>query len=308
MHNTYGRQPQQSSFSRNQPGVPTSRGGISSAGTNSGVITQRPSTHSHPPQAQQTTAQQILYQPHHLMPYIYNNQRIAATNFGQNNMQYSYSPTQYFVSSHGLLVPQQQRANGTAAQHIQTAAQLSGSVGGNVAVAGSTQLPSHQPNPHQVQLATHTQLLAPGGHHQMVSATPSIYPMPIQRTTPDTKKRFRNRLAIIDPSNGEDILTSMNLNNSSSYSSSSNTHSSALKIEAPSPPPTVASPAVHPTLESTGNTANSNEHDQPIDQLYSGETEAINIDEPPHTPVVSAIADGPSIDITPKQSKTIKRR
>lgn len=35
--------------------------------------------------------------------------------------------------------------------------------------------------------------------------------------------------------------------------------------------------------------------------------DASTADEPPHTPVVSAIADGPSVDITPKQSKNNKR-
>lgn len=35
--------------------------------------------------------------------------------------------------------------------------------------------------------------------------------------------------------------------------------------------------------------------------------ETSSTDEPPHTPIVSAIADGPSIDIMPKLSKNIKR-
>lgn len=30
-------------------------------------------------------------------------------------------------------------------------------------------------------------------------------------------------------------------------------------------------------------------------------------EEPPTTPIVSAIVDGPSVDITPKQSKNYKR-
>lgn len=53
----------------------------------------------------------------------------------------------------------------------------------------------------------------------------------------------------------------------------------------------------------------SNEPEQSIGEHVNADVpiESNSVEEPPHTPVVSAIADGPSVDIMPKQSKNIKR-
>lgn len=141
-----------------------------------------------------------------------------------------------------------------------------------------------------------------------------MYPMQstMHRSTPETKKRQRNPLPIIDPNSGE-AITVTNKSTSSSHSSSSNTHSAALKIEAPMSPPIAASPASNATaIETDSSDIPHVQSDfEPMlnvaEPTYPCEMEVANVDEQPHTPVVSANADGPSVDITPKQSQKVKR-
>lgn len=239
--------------------------------------------------------------------YLYPHPRLA--NFPPNSLPQYYSYPQYVTSPNVIMQPhQQQRPNGSAS-HLQST-QLSSSVAGSVSGATTTPLP-HQQNSHQQQLAGIPQLGAQGSHHQM--STP-LYQIPaaMQRSTPDNKKRQRNPIPIIDPNSGEAILVN-NKSTTSSHSSSSNTHSAALKIEAPMSPPIAVSPAGNTTaIESDISDIPHVQSDfEPMmnvgDPTYTCETEVANVDEQPHTPIVSANADGPSVDITPKPSKNVKR-
>lgn len=220
---------------------------------------------------------------------------------------FTYPP--YMTSQNVMMQPhQQQRANGNT-PHLQSA-QLSNSVAGSVTGATSTPL-AHQQSSHQPQLGGIQQIGAQGAHHQLAGP---LYSMPstMPRSTPDNKKRQRNPIPIIDPNSGE-AITVNNKSTTSSHSSSSNTHSAALKIEAPMSPPIAASPAGNATaIESdTSDIPHGQIEFEPMlnvaDPIYASESEVTNVDEQPHTPIVSANADGPSVDITPKQSKNVKR-
>lgn len=64
--------------------------------------------------------------------------------------------------------------------------------------------------------------------------------------------------------------------------------------------------AQHSSLEHSIDSGNGSVDQQP--QNYQIDAITSNIEEPQHTPVVSANADGPSVDITPKQPKNVKRK
>lgn len=247
-----------------------------------------------------------MYNPQ-IYPYYANPPRLA--NYSQNGLPQYFTYPQFVASPGVMMQPhQQQRANGNTS-HLQSA-QLNNSVAGSVAGAASTPLP-HQQSSHQQQLGGIQQIGAQGSHHQMAGPLFSM-PSTIQRATPDNKKRQRNPIPIIDPNSGEAVILN-NKSTTSSHSSSSNTHSAALKIEAPMSPPIAASPAgIVTAIESdTSDIPHGQIEFEPmlnvVEPTYACEPEVTNVDEQPHTPVVSANADGPSVDITPKQSKNNKR-
>lgn len=162
------------------------------------------------------------------------------------------------------------------------------------------------------------------------------------------QKRKKNPLVIVNPKTNEQVI----IDKLDQNSSGSNTHSSALKIEAPSPantpiqsesqssqqPNSRTMPLAKSTSDGSATLiATPNEIEQPTcmytkeplissrnkkcfsnekqifnficvgDPNYSNVEHQLDNEEPPTTPVVSAIADGPSVDITPKQSKSYKR-
>lgn len=243
--------------------------------------------------------------PQQLIPYF--DQRLRLSQSGVQQY-YSYQP---YVHNPNVLMQSHHpsRANGST-PHLQSA-QLNSSAAGSVTGAPSTQLP-HQQSSLMPQLTGMQQLGAQGSHHQMGGPMYSMPPS-MHRQTPDNKKRQRNPLPIIDPNSGEEVITNNTKSAASSHSSSSNTHSAALKIEAPMSPPIAASPAGNAiTIESDVSDIPLVQSDfesmlNVADPAYSCESEVTNVDEQPHTPIVSANADGPSVDIPPKQSKNVKR-
>lgn len=248
----------------------------------------------------------VLYAPNPQMyPYAY---RTNIGSYSQPSLQ-GYFPY-YGLQQGPILATHPPRTNGNT-PHLQTA-QLTSTISGNVAGASSTQL-SHQPATHQQHVAGIPQLGTQGSHHPMSAPLYSMQST-MQRSTPDNKKRQRNPIPIIDPTSGE-AITVNNKSTASSHSSSSNTHSAALKIEAPMSPPIVVPPASNNVTAIEGEPSDI-PHVQgdfePMlnvtDSTYPCEAEVTNVDDEPHTPVVSANADGPSVDITPKPSKNIKRK
>lgn len=274
----HGRQQQPSSFNR-QTNVTNSRPMINS--TSGHVPHTRP---SHPVSAQ--SGQHIMIQ----QPYIVNYAYDPRHPYGSEPMFYSY-PT-------GVIVGQQQRPSG--AHHLQ--AQIASSMA-NMAGAGGA--PIHQGGAHQSTLATISPLNAQSSPHPIQPIYAPQMPPKVEIT-----KRQRNPLRIVNPNTMEEVV----LNDTSS--SSSNTHSAALKVEAPPQAPQTAQQTANnqTTTESSDasvgafSVAEHLDQGAGADQNYSIEANASSIEEPPHTPVVSANADGPSVDITPKQAKNVKRK
>lgn len=283
----HGRQQQSATYNR-QTNVTNSRQMISSAGGH--MMNTRPNL-----SASAQTGQQLLVPPQFIVNYPYD-----PRHFTSEQMFYTSYPT-------GVLVSQQRPSN---AHHIQ-AAQMANPMA-NIAGTGGASI--HQGGAHQ-QLTTISSLTAQSSPHQMQP----IYGHPMQPKH-EVTKRQRNPLRIVDPNTGEEVV----INDTSS--SSSNQHSSALKLEPPPPSQqiqktqTAQSTVNNQTNESCdanvtniqySNIEHSIEHGQigSVDQQnYQTDANELNIEEPPHTPVVSANADGPSVDITPKQSKNVKRK
>lgn len=333
MHTSYGRQPQQSAYNRNPPassvgarsGINSSGGCVVNTSTNSNAVINTRQSSQHQQTAQPTaTPQQILFHPQQItmLPYAYNtNPRIPNYTPAQNLTQYGFNPPFYInTHTHNIMLAQQHRTNNSVGAHLQNpTAPLSGNVNaGNIAAAAS-QPQSHQQNPHQTQMTQNSQLLtqASVSHPPVVATGPPIYMPPGLPRPP--KRLPTNRLAIIDPSTGENVLHSLT-GNSSAHPSNAGSHSSALPIVAPprqntpsnKNPQSAGSDSTYDSsgLSSTQNVSGSEEREQ--QQIDSASTtneqiQNVNSNAQPHTPIVSAIADGPSINITPKQSKNMKR-
>lgn len=288
----------QQSTSYRPPTIQNSRGGMNNAGG------QQPNTRPPP-----TQTQPLMYtQPQY---FFYRNP----------------SPMVYPQAMHLPIFVQQ--PNGTT-QHLTNTTQMSGNVsagvGGN---SGATQM-VHQTNSHQAPLTTMAPFNAAPNQRQI---PPSYLPMSGTHIRVETK-RARNPLPIIDPNSGKEInVTSSALSNAH--------HSAALKIEAPTTSASNQSIPIQKqqqqqqqlpqqsqqqqqpqqqqqqqqlSTDSSDNNVTSHNNigqdhsDVKCEQNYQIDGDSSNADEPPHTPVVSANADGPSVDITPKQSKNVKRK
>jgi len=268
-------QPQQSSpayihaypVNRGQPRLTAASG--SRAMGNAQVITRQQQQQG---QNMQQQPQGIVYMQHvNTVPYYSN-----SPGYFKNN-QY-FMPQQFGI----LQVP---RPSAGTTHHI---APINTAVAG----AGSTQIPMHQPQTHQMNQQMHLQ--------------PPYGVMP-QRQQQGTEKRQSKRIPIIHPVTNEELKIDK-LNNQNS--SGSNPHSSALKIEAPSSSQVTNQPHQQhqkSSNEPTSDTSNEPEQSACDHSNVENPAEASSSEEPPHTPVVSANADAPSVDIMPKQSKNVKR-
>ncbi|XP_031622161.1 eukaryotic translation initiation factor 4G isoform X2 [Contarinia nasturtii] len=229
--------------------------------------------------------------------FIYLTHPQVFTAYGQNNPNFlqhkntgvpqSYYHQQYYMQT---LQPQISRGTGaTNPQHMP-------SMNAGVAAGGSSQIPSHQQAPHQLgQLH-----LAQG----VTSYVPTLQPrsQPASETT-QVQKRASKRIPIINPTTNEEVVPE------SKVSTQHSSGSAALKIEAPTSQ--IPNQSQQQSQKSSNEPAcdTTNEPEQSTSDHSSVEVpmETSSTEEPPHTPVVSAIADGPSVDIMPKQSKNVKR-
>lgn len=323
MHASYGRQPQQSAYNRNPTNSVTARGSINNvnvvnAGSNSNaVMNSRQSSHQQQTAQPTPTPQQILYHhPQIMLPFAYNaNHRIPNYTPAQNIASYGFNTPFYTINTHNIMLAQQHRSNNSVGTHLQNPAQLSGNVNaGNIAAAASQQQ-SHQQTPHQPQINSNSQLISQAAvsHPPVVATGPPMYAM--QPGMPRPPKRLpTNRLPIIDPSTGENVLHSLTGSNSA-HASNASSHSSALPIVAPPRQNTPSNKSssdspYDPTAASSGqNVSVSDKSDQQHADLAASNEQIQNVNNnaQPHTPIVSAIADGPSINITPKQSKNMRK-
>lgn len=292
----------------NSSGIPNN---VVNSGSNSGSsMNSRQNAQAHQQQATQPTVPpHMLFQPQVILPYpAFPNQRIPAGFVPAGNASYSnpiYLPPYSYIVS-----PQQHRSNAGSAQNIQTGTPLGANVSA-ASVGGSNTQQQQPPTQHQAQINQHTPHYL---QQQTVNPTPmsgmnAMYPVP----TPQPKAA-KKIIPIIDPKTGQNILERFTSEKSSSQSASGGSGSAALTIDPPHAPQTAGIQSQSQVDVSHDATSS---HAPPssliIGQIdhdaYSVEQRETANDVPPqpHTPVVSAIADGPSVDIQPKQSKNIKR-
>lgn len=296
---------------------------VVNSGSNAGAsITARQTTQSHQQQTTQPTVQQhLMFQPATgpiILPF-YPQQRQGI--FPQQTGAPYHANYQQFVPyfHHQLVHPQQHRSQAGAAQNLQTGTPLGANVGA-ATVGGANTQQQQQPSQHQPQLNPHTTHYM---QQQTVNPPPMQVGQPMGSMYPQAaqpNKAPKKILQIIHPDTGVDIMESFTSQKTSSTSGS--TTSAALSIDKPSAAPVTGSPALNQSqleasheatvsqVPTTASTVTLSSIEQAEHDGYTIDQRELINDVPPqpHTPVVSAIVDGPSVDIPPKQSKTIKRR
>lgn len=316
MHSSYQQRQQQPNYARNpNSGAMQNRAGGSGAsglpnnivnnGNNAGtVIPARQNAQPH--------QQQVIYQQSPvLVPFShYSSQRniagfVQASNQFANGMYGLPQPYSYLVH----------RPGAGASQNLQAGAPMGANVGA-VSVGGTNSQQHQQSSQHQAQINQHAAHYLP---QAAVNPTPinvgsgmgSMYAVPAP--PPKAAKKI---LEIIDPNTGQNIMEKFTSEKASSKPNSGGSGSSALSIDPPIPPQVTGSPALNiPPLEVSHDIVAPHAPAAPSTGLvFTQMGDAVTIEQcaldvpQPHTPVVSAIADGPSVDIPPKQSKNVKRK
>lgn len=199
---------------------------------------------------------------------------------------------------------QQAQRSSTGGVHSMPAGAALGNNVAATSVAGANaqqqQQQQQQPAQHQAQINQHYL-------HQQVNPALNVAQMYVA-PPPQQKKQEKKILEIIDPKTGVNILENYNSKKPSATAGSAPLTVDAQLSGQPAGAITqldahdATAAAVHtPTVAPGVRT----EHD-----AYNIEQRELLNDVPQsqHTPVVSAIADGPSVEIPPKQSKNIKRK
>lgn len=293
MHSQYPRQ-QATSYPRNQTVQMSNRGGnaipsnIVNNGNSAGASMQSRQTHSHQPPNSAHVPIYVPYPPQYTQP--------------ARNMSHAYHGLPY--SNHPIYLPQMQwiqaphRSNSGVVPTLQSGPALNSNVTAT-SVSGAN-APQQQPQVgHQTQMSQH---YLP----QAVNPTSSMYQVPAQ---PQQQKKEKKILEIINPETGKDVLADFK-----NLTAGANAASTSVDTQIPGQSAPVA--AIQQLADSHDAVHMQSSTPAPI-MLGRIDADSYNIDQrelledvpqPPHTPVVSAIADGPSVDIPPKQTKNIKRK
>lgn len=315
MHSPYQR-PQPSNYSRNPNAVSMSNRSGNATGIPSNVVNNgnnagasMASRQAGQQHQQQSHAVPIMMSPLYLPNYQYPRGMqgfVPGSSYGSAPIYVQHPAISYM----NMVQPQTHRSNAGAVQSMPTAT-LGTNVGASSVAGANAQQQQQQPTPHQSQMNQHY-LQQQVNSATAINVPPSLGSMyPVAPPPQQQKGKEKKILEIIDPKTGENILEglsskkpqtsgSVTLAADTQHSGQSTGAISQLDVHEASAA-AVHAPAITPVPLVLGQV----DHD-----AYNIEQREILNDVPPttHTPVVSAAADGPSVDIPPKPAKNIKRK